>query len=145
MSAGGRISPAADQRIQAVFAEVAARAERLELSRRQERAIVEHVLDDSAAVFLRAIHSADFIHRLIQITPSLTERQHRELEAMADELIRAARQVPQDASDRARLERSLAAQTGRAPDALDGILAEARSEWEALKQEMASLTRWLRR
>jgi hypothetical protein len=145
MSAGGRISPAADQRIQAVFTEIAARAERLELSRRQERAIVDHVLDDSYAAALRAIHSADFIHRLIAVTPSLTERQHRELEAMADELIRAARQVPQDASDRARLERSLAAQTGRAPDALDGILAEARSEWEALKQEMASLTRWLRR
>ena len=145
MNAASRPSSAADKRVQAVFAEVAARAERLELSHRQERAIVEHVLDDSYTAALRAIHSADFIHRLIQITPSLTERQHRELEAMADDLIQAARQVPQDASDRARVGRSIGAQTERAPDALDGILAEARSEWEALKQDVTGLSRWLRR
>ena len=106
---------------------------------------MEHVLDHSYTAALRAIHSADFIHRLIQITPSLTERQHRELEAMADELIRAARQIPQDASDRAILANSTGAQTDRAPDALDGILAEARSEWEALKQDLTGLSRWLRR
>lgn len=141
MGASGKLTPAADRRIQAVFTEVAARAERLELAHRQERAIVEHVLDESYTAALRAIHTADFIHRLITVTPSLTKRQHRELEAMADDLIQAARQVSQAASERARLERSIAAKPERVPDALDGFLAEARSEWAALKRDVAGLTR----
>ena len=148
MSAGARgLSNSAEQQVQGVLADVAARVEQLELTHRQERAIVEHVFDDSHVALLRAIHSADFIQRLIEITPSLTEKQHQELQGLADELIRAARRVPDDASDEAKLLLRGNQEPERQPDLLGRFVGWVRASGDTKERKpdlLDDVFRWLR-
>jgi ribosomal protein L17 len=137
--------PAADHRTQAVFDQVAASLEQMDIDHTLRQAITEQIFDSSRVAMLRAIHSADFIHRLIEVTPSLSEQQHRELRGIADDLIQLARQAPQDAHERGKLQQQEPRDSQRKADALDGVVRDVQAEWEGLKEEWASMTRWLRK
>jgi len=134
-----------DRREQAVYETLASRVEELELDHTLEEAVIEHLLDRSRVAFLRAVHSADFIQRIITITPSLTQQQHDELRGIADNLFQLTRQVPREAYDRGTLGDQDTQEPKRKPDVLDGFFREGQAEWEALKQDLASIARRLRR
>lgn len=133
-----------DRRTQAVLDKAAATIAQMQIDQALQRAITDQIFDTSHAAAFRAVHSADFINRLIDITPSLTEAQEQELHGVVNDLILIARKAPQEAYERGKLAQQKVKEPQRSGDALDGFLGELRGEWNALLQELTSITRWLR-
>ena len=136
---------AEERQAQAILDKVAATVERLELEHTMQQAITEQIFDSSRVAVIRAVHSADFIHRLIEITPSLTEHQHHALRGIADDLIQLARPAPQEVRERVQPQQPVIRDAGRPPDLLDDFLRDMQAEWEGLKVELASVTRFWRK
>lgn len=138
-----------DHRTQALFAQVTAAIAQLELEQSLRQQIIDQIFDSSASAIFRAVHTGDFIERLIEVTPSLTAQQQQELRTIADELIVLARQSPADVYERGRTLQQEARSAVTRPHALArfaaDVDAEAEAFWEALTQEWQALVVWLRR
>lgn len=138
-----------DRRTQALFAQVAAAIAQLELEQSLQQQITNQIFDSSASAIFRAVHTGDFIERLIEVTPSLTARQIQELRAIADDLIVFARKSPADAYERGRTLQQEARSPVIKPHAMArfaaDVDAEAEAFWEALAQDWQALVTWLRR
>lgn len=138
-----------DRRTQALFAQVTAAIAQLELEQSLRQQITDQIFESSASAIFRAVHTGDFIERLIEVTPSLTTQQQQELRAIADDLIDVARQSPADAYERGRTLQHEARSAVTKPHALARLAAEVDAEaevfWEALLQEWHTFVSWLRR
>lgn len=133
-----------NRHVQKVLNQVAKRVSQLEIDHAERQAIIEHVFDESRVAMLRAWHSADFIYRLIEASPSIPVPEREKLRAVADELMDLAHQSPKNVLEAGRQELAQAQTKDSKPDALDGVIGELKGEWEALKTELGDLFRWNR-
>jgi hypothetical protein len=123
-----------------LFCRIEERVRQLDLERQLDQAILDHVLDTSHTAILRAVHSADFIHRVIEVTPSLSAYQQEELGAIADELIAMVKRLPSDAKARALAQ--LRPQSPR-DDPLEELRQLLMQEWKGAREDWRRLRNWL--
>jgi hypothetical protein len=134
-----------DRRTQSVLDKVEETLEQMEIDHVLRQKIMEQVFESSNLALFRAVHSADFIERLIEISPSLTKQQKRVLRSVTDELIQLAREVPQDAFERGMRLHEEARDAKHKLDALEVLAGEIQTEWEGLKEEWSGFKQWLRK
>lgn len=141
---GNRRTGSVDRRTQAVLDKIAENVEQLEIDHTLRRAITDHIFDESRVAMLRAIHSADFIYRLIETSSSIPEHQKAAMRGIADQVIELAQQVPRDAYEDGRRQLEETRAPHRTTDGLDGVLQELQTEWNSVKTELESLFRRFR-
>lgn len=135
-----------DRRAQAVFDKARAALHQLELDQVLQNQITDQIFDTSTSTLFRAVHTADFIERLIEVTPSLTELQKQELREIANDLLVFARKAPLDAYERGRARQQEVRTATSHP--VDRFLIDLRAEWlvfvHELDAEWQTVVRWLR-
>jgi uncharacterized membrane-anchored protein YjiN (DUF445 family) len=137
-----------DRRTQAVLDKAAATVAQLDLDHALQQQITDHIFESSSFSIFRAVHTGDFIERLIEATPSLTKRQKRELREIASDLIILARKAPHDTYEQGRaMQQEVRASTHKVP-AIERFMADLNADWEAfvqgLHEEWQTVLRWLR-
>jgi hypothetical protein len=133
-----------DRRTQAVLDQVAAAVAQLQIDQAIRQQITDQIFDTTHTALFRAVHTADFIERLIDVTPSLSDQQQDELRGVANDLILIARKAPQEAYERGQVLQQAARRPQRKSDALDGLIRDVQGELTALRKDLAGITRWLR-
>lgn len=141
-------STSQDRRTQAVLERMAAVIAQVQIDQTLRQQIMDQVFDTSHAAAFRAAHSADFINKLLAVTPSLTTQQQRELQGVVDDLILIARNTSRETYERGRIVQQEARELSRKPDALATFVTEVQGEWQdfcdGVKEEWDAFTRWLR-